>query len=396
MPSSYPLLKITFVLTFLLFLGVLTKFVLLQQTPLPIEQANQKTDLAQTQIKPGLNVDNLPLVKIDYGKYRPSETVQGGGDNDHTDPSISIAQRRQACLSRGAYLGPESTDVNCSDYCGLPAEDVQYIFLTANDVKSGSVVIGRQPMKPGSYCMPTLMATCNRNTSLVVYSINGWLCLPRTDAFAGSGGNRIVVCDGKLRDNALRVVYEEFIPPTLVLNNVYTDKLSDGTYRFECLHNHMDVIGNKYLTSRLNRLHLLRNWCVENIPFAADVNVDLINGICECVKFEKDKDGRCTACNIHFDNTSKQIAFNSKPCYSFTDTIAQFEDYLATLRKQLDLPLNSHEALKERTLLPCGFNDQGTSSEKTLPRCQNYYIALYNPPLPSHNTLNFIDQYSTD
>lgn len=401
---SYPFLKVTFVLVFLIFFTLIARQLLFVQRPFGFERVSRKTDLSQTQLRPGLNVDNLPLVKIDYGKYKPNAGTPdegnngggGGGDdnnNDVSDPNLSLAARKQLCLTRGLYLGPQNDQaVDCSLRCSLASDEVEYTFLSDRDTRR--IVVGQAPLRVGSYCMPTRMTICNRNTSLVVYSLSGWTCIPNTDAFAGEGGNRIVVCNGKLRDNALRTVYVDSIPPNLVFTDVYRDRLADGTYRFECLRNERDANGNLYIESPFNRLHQMRNWCASDIPFASRVSVDLQAGRCICEGSKEmvvDKlTGRCTVCRVRFDPEVKQISYTQKPCFSFVDTVQQFEQRVLDLRKQLDVSADDSSI----TIFPCGYSDQGSSSEYTLPRCLDFYIAMYRPALPSHNTLQVIDSFS--
>jgi hypothetical protein len=399
-PLSYPLLKICFVLVFFVLVTLVARHLLFLPRTFEFEQVSRKQDLAQSFIRPGLNIDNLPLVRIDYGKYKPASEVPGDGDSDDDDgdgddDSDSLAQRRQKCLTTGAFIGPENDGaLNCSEYCNVTSDEVEYAFLTNRDTRR--ILNGRTRMRVGAYCLPTRLATCNRNTSLVVYSIVGWTCIPTTDAFAGEGGHTIVVCNGQLRDNALRVVYDQYIPPNLVFGNVYTDRLSDGKYRFQCAEKERDELGNLYLQSPLNRLHQLRNWCSADIPYAFNDTIDWNRGVCLCDTAHgqiADKlTGRCTACRRRFDDTSKQISYVQRPCYSFNDNVLSFQRRLKELRDRL----NVHPYDATITMFPCGWNDQGTSSEYSLPRCLDYFVALYRPVLPSHNTLNNIDSYSID
>lgn len=390
---SFPLLKIAFVLVFFVFVTLIARHLLYLPRTFDFDRVDRKHDLSQSQIRPGLNIDNLPLVKIDYGKYKPSSNV--GDDTSPPgsgDDSIDLAQRRQQCLSGGAFLGAENdSTINCGEYCNVSEDAVEYVFLTNRD--TGRILNGRTRMRPGAYCLPTRMATCNRNTSLVVYSISGWTCIPTTDAFAGEGGNNIVVCNGSLRDNALRVVHEVTIPPNLTFTNVYTDRLANGTYRFECPQKERDNMGNLYIQSPLNRLHRLRNWCSADIPYATKSEVDFQNGVCLCTGESMIKDqatGRCTVCYRHFDSLTKQISYVQRPCYSFVDNILDFETRVAELRKMLNVSPTDDSI----TMFPCGYNDQGSASEYTLPRCLDYWVSLYRPALPSHNTLNTIDAFS--
>ena len=177
------------------------------------------------------------------------EDNSGGADDEE-----SIAERRIRCLTRGVYLGSQNQYVNCVDYCRVSSEEeVRYVYLATTE----KIIAGRSPLAPGAWCLPTSAASCNLNSAIVVYSLNGWLCLPKTDILVGEGGNKIAVCNGSLWDNALQVQYDGFIPANLFFNDIYEDRLSDGRYRFQCLANLKDDLQNLYLRSPFNRFHLV-------------------------------------------------------------------------------------------------------------------------------------------
>lgn len=377
----------------LILIFIATMLVILQLTTtfrkFDSDTYGQKIDLSQKYIRPGLNIDNLPLVKVDYGAYVPQQKV-GNDNNDAEDDDDddenkiedknSIANIRQACLTKGYYLGSENEYQDCASVCSVSSEDVvsyAYIENTSN------VIAGRKQLKAGAWCLPTKAATCNTSTSIVVYSINGWTCIPMTDAFSGEGGNQIAVCDGSLYDNALKVRYTNFIPSNLVFNNVYEDKLSDGRYRFTCPSDLTDDIKNHYLISPYNRFHLLRNWCLSDTPFGrrtSKPNDTFTECHCDKPLYADSKTGKCTSCQPKFDVLKMTVQLAPRPCYSMNDYV----EYLANIRERLKVP-------NKEIVLPCGFTDDSNSnSEITRPRCTNAEIMAYSPMLPSANTLQYI------
>lgn len=373
-----------FLCSFLILCTAITIAVSPRPKPFPFDRVVATTDLAQRQIRPGLNVDSLPLVRIDYGGFRPASDV--GNGNGGENEGSSILGRRQACLTRGAYLGPENDEIDCAEYCDVAADEVRYTFVTNDHVSR--LIRSRTRTKPGSYCMPTLAATCNRNTSLVVYTIAGWTCLPMTEAFAGEGGNRIVACDGTLLDRALGVIYRDHIPPNLMFGDVYSDRTSDGQYRFVCPPSAKDTIGNAYLASPLDRLQVMRNWCVAEIPHASSGTPDTVTATCLCTKpFHTDpRTGQCVTCFPRYDLQTHAFSVQQRPCYSFRD---DFEAFARAAEKLND---NDDEAGRP-TLFPCGWNVVGGSpSEYTLPRCIEYLAGIHQPPILSPRTLVTIDE----
>lgn len=394
------------VLVFLLFLLLLTLAFILSTIHswerLPFEKIDRTTDLAQSAIRPGLNIDNLPIVRVDYGSYRPNTSI-GDNDNnnsDDNDSGIVAASRRQQCLTRGAYLGRENLEIDCSKFCNVAADEVAYVYIGQD--QTDRVIRERRKTIPGGYCMPTLAATCNRVTSIVAYSIQGWLCIPASDAFAGEGGNRIVVCNGTLLDRALGVVYHQHIPPNLQFNNVYSDRTSDGSFRFECPPSAVDTIGNRFVPSPVNRLHIMRNWCVSNIPYAASGKVVFYDDnnrarcSCESPLHLNETTTKCETCWPRFDKTTFTITVAQHPCFSFQDDI---EHFAARAKEVYDTQPAGEASIGSvnptmKTMFPCGWNAVGGgSSEWTLPRCLDTFVGLNRPPLPSPMTLRTIDNF---
>lgn len=339
-----------------------------------LDEYKAGTDLSATYIEPGLNVDNLPNVTLNLDDYRPSQAT---GDDDTTTNDSEQALRRVTCLQRGVYLGTENRYVNCANYCHVSSEqEVMYTFVT----DASRYVTGRLHLTPGAWCLPTRAASCNPNTSLVVYSLNGWMCLPRTDLFGGEGGNRILACNGSIRDNATNQTYNLYIPANLTFNDFYEDKLPDGRYRFECPPDLRDEYQNKYLRSPFDRFHLIHNFCVRDIPFADDKIVpDFTTGKCNCGdNLHEMKNGECSACKEGFNVDTFTFNLQQMPCYSLRDTV----QFLERIRDRVG---------ESGVVLPCGFTQQtNAANENVQPRCIEDRLSAFAPLLPSASTLTNI------
>lgn len=336
-------------------------------------------DLSTANLRTELNVDSLPAVKIDYGKWRPDA---GTGDVDDNEDDVSA--RRVKCLQKGVYLGPENEYRDCADYCRVSSErEVAYTFVS----KGSRVISGRTATRPGAWCLPTAAANCNTSTSTLVYSLNGWLCIPRTDAFVGEGGNRIAVCDGSIRDNALNAQYDEYIPANLVFDDFYEDRLADGRYRFECLAQKRDDVGNYYLTAPFNRFHLLHNYCVSGIPFAlVEAKPDFERAVCRCPSpYETTEAGDCTACRTGFDRRTLTFNLRVQPCFSVRDHV----NFVVDLQRRL--------ARNGEIVRPCGIDSESRGNgELTRPRCLIGHLPVFKSYLPSPATLHYIQDKLTD
>lgn len=315
-------------------------------------------------IRFGIGVQDLPKVRVDYGKFKPPVNP-GGADGNGDDDGETIIARRRACLTTGYYLGKDDAWTDCETLCNAPETEYRYY-------DGSGVFSGRRSIRAGAYCVPTLAAQCNVRTSYLVYSYEGWSCLPQTPGLVGNGGNAIALCDGRIRDNALARTYDKVLPPDVAFNNFYEDKLSDGeTPRFSCVPNTKDDSHNDYVQSGLNRFQFLLDRCVMNIPYAA-IHVAFENGECKCErdsggKWDTDpENGVCTACRagVEDDNLITRIA--SRVCWNSGDTFSKVAQILS---KNAAAPFCG-----------VGFND---SDDAARPRCVSAGIYYLNRPLVS-------------
>lgn len=334
-----------------------------------------RKDLAQqykTVVSPDTRIGtlpgDLPVVRVDYGKYRPN--VNDGDSND--DNSEDINRIRRQCLSSGYRLGSEDTWADCPAVCNTP--NVMYQYYT----NESNVYVGRLQMRAGAYCVPTQAANCNLRTSLIIYAYEGWTCLPQISGLTGEGGNTIALCDGRIWDRGTGTVYEKEIPFDLVFKDFTHDKLSDGDYRFKCVQNVRDRQNNLLLTSPFNRLQFTENFCLKNIPNAAYQDVIWDTGVgCPCVassngQWEKDytDNGTCTACLLKVDPISLYTYFARRKCYSTVDNLTTLEKLLSD----------------DMFIAPCGTTYLDVE-EGGRPRCTTAGLQAFTVSAPSAGTL---------
>lgn len=309
---------------------------------------------------------DLPQVKVDYGKYRPN-VGDGSGDGDSGE---KIADIRRQCLNNGYRLGDTDVWQDCEVVCS--SADVDYRFFDDNDGTNGGVYVGRLQVRKGAYCVPTAAAQCNTRTSLLLYAYNGWTCIPQISGFTGEGGNTISMCDGRIWDRGTGTVYDKYIPSNLVFQSFYNDKLSDGTYRFACPNQIRDRNGNFFLASPLNRVQLIDNFCISNIPYAQYQQVEWRNSSCNCEIESEGKWGtdektqKCIACRNYVDKDTLVTYFSPRNCYNTTDSYETVKQLLT----------------EDRFAKPCGVSVTDTM-EGTRPRCTSAGIAAFEYAMAS-------------
>lgn len=308
----------------------------------------------------GIGMDSLPPVR--FQAKQSDKSLNNNNDDDE-----KIRARRYVCLTTGLYLSPQDDYVDCRTHCAV-TDGVEYKYVD----RIGAIVNGRQT-RAGSYCLPTDAALCNTNTSLIVYGKASWRCMPQTRAFAGTGGNRIVVCDGTLLDRATGRIWRDFIDPTLQFSSI-DEKLSHGAdradYRFVCPPSR-DRLGNKRIESPLDRLIQLDNYCAAMIPHAdSTIQPDFRNNTCSCSTLTR-PDPESHMC------TPYQIGFNNR---TYESTI-RLDQCVETWSVRSTYPTN------DAPLYPCGVARE-TGSDVAYPSCQKVNAVLFDRVVPSSYALS--------
>lgn len=128
----------------------------------------------------------------------------------------------------GLYLGTIDKWQDCQIKCG--GYDYEYRYVHPSD----NIRINDRKLN-GAYCLPKPVAKCNLNTSIATIGLDGYKCLSMfPQLLGGPSGNEIIGCRSrKLIDRQTKEIYENYVPPNLVMSDV--NEKYNGEYRFECV-----------------------------------------------------------------------------------------------------------------------------------------------------------------
>lgn len=303
-----------------------------------------------------VDADSLPRLRISSTsrpKFDAEENV--------------LVKRRHACLTRGAFVDARNDPVDCRTYCGV-SDGVDYRYVDSVDsfVNGSTIALG-------GYCVSTEAATCNPNTALLLYTgqpAEPWRCIPRSRAFAGEGGNAIVVCDGSLLDRLTGRVWRGYIDPTLKFVSVdETLPSSSDEYRFVCPPSR-DRLGNLRVVSPFDRLALVDNYCASVIPYAADDKalVDFQRARCACEPplREDPYTGYCVPFAREFEASTYATVARVATCVEPWSLYSMY----------------SPDDLASRKVVPCG----AAADERPIggdPACVRERVFIYDRLVPS-------------
>ena len=219
-----------------------------------------------------------------------------------SDVPFEEGERQNVCLTSFLRVGDAFVEeLNCESLCD--SEGVEAKFVS----KGEKFFINGKMLSPGMYCVKSGSSVCNSSSSLVFRTGAGWACLSRYSELGGIGGNKILACDGRLRDNLLDKTFEGFIPYNLTFSSL-DEKMPDASnrFRFECPEAFDKLYNNKMVQSPWSRLELIRNPCMTGIKNAIHVPIDFNTGYCECLKHgfvQHEELGFCLVCG--FDGYKK-------------------------------------------------------------------------------------------
>lgn len=331
------------------------------------------------------SIDNLPQIRVDYGKYRPPiEQLEEGINSEHNEmPNFELANR---CTTKGLYLGSEDIWRDCNAECKIGDEfAVRYRFVSADE----NFIVRGKKLQNGAYCLPTDAAQCHPNTTYTMYTASGWRCVVREPSlFSGYGGSTIRACNGRIADKATQLIYNDTIPLNLRFQDFREDRLDDNkTFRFECAIDRDDQL-RSLVVADVDRFTPVVNWCTVNIPATSiadtvkpQFNADNIGNVCNCAatetKFAKNRSGQCTACKNYttgnFETYIGDVPQQNNICYSLADDTETISFALA------EYPF----------VQICGLTASETdmSAELLRPRCIETAFQIYFKPLPSRDTI---------
>ncbi|KAG6558461.1 per os infectivity factor pif-2 [Microplitis demolitor] len=274
-------------------------------------------------------------------------------------------------------------DKGCEKLC----PDLSLESLIIRDSKKQEIYINNKQLYDGIWCIKK-RPNCNLRTTFAIMTMNGSaVCnLKFPNLFGGPEGNKIIACNNTIysdpnnvlmdykqdRENGERVDTRTIIieDEDELLDNNNTDK----SYRFRCLFNGTDSIGNKYIAHPASRFHPIRNPCTMHVPNAhPSIVFNSSEGTCDCGTKQSrvenvitgDTKSRCSSCKT-------AITMNTEG-----------DTEIGRLKIRDECFVSDAKYLEARHKLPCFLGVAG----KTRVPCQRIFdlkIQIYNPILDSN------------
>lgn len=238
----------------------------------------------------------------------------------------TINEGESKCLSVPIYIGVANTpNFDCATLCDNPA--AAYFYVGEYD----KFVINGQMLMRGGYCTTSSVPrNCNRETSVVVHSLNQWSCIAEDPRyFAGPqnmnqvAGRQHVrrIAPGQANRNVLfdRLLGVEVDVARNTFRSHWDEEMPDGSgRRFEMRCNALDTRNNRMFLNPLNPIECLPNVCT-NVTFVhTDVRPNFETGECECGDFNvtrvrhldpNDRTSMCAAVVDTFDERTLSLQY---------------------------------------------------------------------------------------
>nr|QNH90859.1 pif-2 [Mamestra configurata nucleopolyhedrovirus A] len=244
----------------------------------------------------------------------------------------TINEGELKCLSMPVFVGFNNTpNYDCATLCDNPA--AAYFYVSDYD----KFVINGQMLIRGGYCTTSSVPrNCNRETSVIVHSLNQWTCIAEDPRYYAGPQNMSQVAGRQ---------HAQQIAPGQVSRNVLFDRLlgtnvdvarntfrshwdelmPDGTRRFEMRCNALDNKYNTMFVNPLNPIECLPNVCTNVSSVTDGVRPNFETGECECGDFNQtrvrhivpgDRTSMCAAVTDTYDPRTFSLQFRVD-CVSF-------------------------------------------------------------------------------
>jgi hypothetical protein len=197
------------------------------------------------------------------------------------------------CLSMPIFVSEyDLPNFDCTQICDNPS--AVYFFVGKYD----RFVVNGQLLTRGGYCTTnSVPRNCNRETSVIVHSLNHWTCIAEDPRYFAGPQNMTQVAGRQhaqkiLPDQISRnVLFDRLLgmEVNVARNTFRTDwdeQMPDGSgRRFEMRCNALDSNNNKMFVNPHNPIECLPNVCT-NVNFVHDdVKPNFETGECECGDF---------------------------------------------------------------------------------------------------------------
>jgi hypothetical protein len=193
------------------------------------------------------------------------------------------------CMSMPMFVSDiEMPMFDCSEICDNPA--AVYFFVGPGDM----FVVNGNRLSVGGYCTTnSVPRNCNRETSVVLMSLNQWTCIAEDPRyFAGTNNMTQLagrqhfdrIMPGQSDRNVLfdRLLGREVNVITNTFRRSWDELMGDGTRRFELRCNARDSNNNLMFVNPLNPLECLPNVCTSVNNVHPSVRPVFETGQCDC------------------------------------------------------------------------------------------------------------------
>lgn len=159
------------------------------------------------------------------------------------------------CPINGFKCPDETCD--CAHYCKGNYEKL-HIYDDEH------VVLFHEKLKAGTYCLPKGALKCHLKSSIPVYSVNAWTCIPRnTNVWKN---NHFVACKSPYaKDNGRNILYDHKTgkQASTAISNFY--EMHNGRMRYQCRCDSKDFRGNKMIALDQVPFTCVADYCLSNI-----------------------------------------------------------------------------------------------------------------------------------
>ncbi|AAK94116.1 CUN038 similar to AcMNPV ORF22 [Culex nigripalpus nucleopolyhedrovirus] len=176
--------------------------------------------------------------------------------------------------------------------CSIVCNNVtaQYFFVDKTD----RVVVNGDVLSEGGYCtVNSIPQSCARNTSIVLFQLNQWNCIPEDPRMFAGVANMVQVA-GRQHAHLIRpdqidrnVLVDRLLGvPVDITRNIFRQSwdelLEDGTRRFVVQCGALDINNNPMMVNPFNQIECLPNVCTTVRNVHPDVRPNFLTGECEC------------------------------------------------------------------------------------------------------------------
>nr|AGN49338.1 per os infectivity factor 2 [Chrysodeixis includens nucleopolyhedrovirus]AGN49339.1 per os infectivity factor 2 [Chrysodeixis includens nucleopolyhedrovirus]AGN49340.1 per os infectivity factor 2 [Chrysodeixis includens nucleopolyhedrovirus]AOL57142.1 PIF-2 [Chrysodeixis includens nucleopolyhedrovirus]AOL57283.1 PIF-2 [Chrysodeixis includens nucleopolyhedrovirus] len=222
-------------------------------------------------------------------QYVPLETLPSIRFNTELG-TINDGERK--CLSVPVYVGSDNIpNFDCTLVCDDPA--AVYFFVGEFD----KFLVNGQMLTRGGYCTTnSVPRNCNRETSIILHSLNQWTCIAEDPRYYAGPMNMVQIAG---RQHATRIAPGE-ITKNILYDNLlkmevdvsrntfrrdWDETMPDGSRRFQVICNALDDRYNQMFVNPMNPIECLPNTCTSVRYVHRDVKPNFETGECECGDF---------------------------------------------------------------------------------------------------------------